>query len=145
MTSDANILGTLIKVLKSGTMSPMLTRAVLEAIRALKAGDLDLAYQITACKSHICGNLGQNHRTYAFREDHAANEKKLGDSLYGILDGIHFQLAMMLHKIPSGMMVVSSSPQGGAVEEMRHVGEHPIVKRIAYESAQCARRAGARA
>ena len=142
MSSDANILGTLIKVLKSGTMSPMLTRAVLETVKAIKEGDIDLAYQITACKSHICGDLDQNHRTYAFREDRAANEKKLGNSIYGILDGTHFHLAMKLHKIPSGMMVFGG---GHVVEEMKHNGKHPIVKRIAFESAQCARRSSMKA
>jgi len=139
-----NILGTLTKVLKSGTMSPMLTRAVLETVKAIKEEDIDLAYQITACKSHICGKLNHWPRKYAFREDFAANEKALGNSIYCIMDGIHFQLAMRVDKMPSGMVVFGDTPRGIVGEEMKSSGTHPIVKRVIFEKARCAREAGLR-
>lgn len=147
MISNKTLMTDLTKILKIGTMSPMLREAVSETLKAVKAGDLDLAYQITVCKSHICGKLDHQPRKYAFREDHVANEKALGNSIYCILDGIHFQLAMRLDQMPSGMMVLSGTPRGMGIvkEEMKSSGTHPIVKRIIFESNQNARRAGMRA
>jgi hypothetical protein len=136
----------LAKALKVGKMSPMLRKAMEETLKAMKAKNTDLAYQITACKSLICQSGHKFVRKYAFHEDRAANDKALGYSLYCMLDGIHFELAMRAHQMPSGMMVLSSTPKGGCVmESMKSSGAHPIVKRIAFEKARTAREAGLRA
>jgi hypothetical protein len=142
MISNKTLMTDLTRILKIGTMSPKLREAVSETLKAVKAKDLDLAYQITVCKSLICGKLDHQPRRNAFREDHAANEKALGNSIYCIMDGIHFQLAMLLDKMPSGMMIFGGSPKGFVREEMKSSGTHPIVKRVIFEKARCAREVG---
>ena len=121
----------------------MLRQAIKESV---KAGDLDLAYQITACKSYIVGHLRKMPgRDDAFREAATANEKALGRDVYSILDGVHFSLAMKVGNIPSGMLVIGHTRDGRTMgEQMAHMGEHPIVQRIKYEDEECARRARAR-
>lgn len=119
----------LTKALKKGTMSPTLRAAITATVKELDKGNLNLAYQITACKSLVIGEIDPTDKMYAFQEDQAANEKALGNSLYCILDGIHFQIAMTTNQMPSGMMLLSAHGS----TEMKHEGTHPIVKKIIAE------------
>lgn len=128
---------TLTKILKKGTMNQNLRDAVTATVEALDQKNIKLAYQLTACKSFICGVLNPKDKKHAFQEDSAANEKALGQDLYCILDGIHFDLAMRVNQMPSGMMSMSA---GGRVTEMKHEGTHPIVQRMLDEhKALCTR------
>lgn len=135
-----NVLSTLQDILDKGRMSVTLRKAVAATASAIEAGDYELAYQISACKSLVCGEMdtGRNRQDH-FREDGDANEKALGGSIYMLLDGVHFKLAMKVGKLSSGMMVVSRSPEGLSMEEMRHEGEHPIVRRIQSENRRIAK------
>ena len=123
-------------------MSFMLREAIIATKQALIDGDLSLAYQLSAVKSFITGVLNPKDKRHAFQEDNDANEKILGNSLYCILDGIHFRLAMTIGEMPSGMMVVSAFQSGAlATEEMKRKGDHPIIKRMDYEHNAIRRRA----
>lgn len=126
---------TLKMILSKGRMSPLLKEAVSETVKAIDAGELRLAYQISACKSLVVGVLRfKDGSDYAFRESDRLNRKALGESVYALLDGVHFRLAMMLNELPSGMMACGRSPQGVVVQQMRHIGTHPIVERIKLET-----------
>jgi len=120
-------------------MSATLGKAVAATIEAIEAGDLELAYQISACKSLVCGemNTGRNRQNH-FREDGDANKGALGSSVYSLLDGIHFRLAMRIGKLSSGMMMFSTGPEGVSMREMRNEGDHPIVRRIKLEKRRIA-------
>lgn len=124
-----NIKSTLNKILQKGVMNPTLREAVTATIEALSKENYALAYQITACKSHIIGVIDSENKKDTFQEDEAANEKIFESNLYSILDGIHHEIAHRIHKIPSGMVVFSAN---GSME-MQHKGTHPIVKRIIAE------------
>lgn len=123
------IISNLKDILERGVMSPMLKEAVSSAIKALENNDLELAYQITACKSLIVGDIDPKITRNAFQEDGEANEKTFGSCLYSILDGIHFELAVLSEELPSGITLLSKT---GRVE-MVHEGEHPVIKRILQE------------
>lgn len=135
------IINTLQRCLTKGTMSPRLREAVASAKQALEAKDLELAYQLTAVKSFITGDSikPKELKRYSFQEDQKANERALGNSIYHILDGIHFRLAMNLEKLlPSGMTVaglgLTLTSRRLVSQEMKHKGVHPIVRRIQWES-----------
>ena len=117
------------RILTTAVMSPMLKKAVSATIEALKNKDLKLAHQITACKSYVVGEIDTKDTEHAFQEDEAANKKALGDSLYSILDGVHFEIAMAADEMPSGIVALSTR---GATS-MRHKGTHPVVQRIIDE------------
>lgn len=117
------------RILDKGTMSPMLQQALVAIAGALTKGDIDLAYQLSACKSFISGILNPKDKMHAFQEDDKTNEKTLGNGIYSILDGIHFQLAMEADRIPSGMLIMSA----GDSIEMKRQGTHPIIKRMTRE------------
>lgn len=146
MGDTKSIIGTLQRVLKHGKMSVMLKKAVSESIKALKAGDINLAYQITACKSYIVGYMRKMRgHDDEFRESVRLNNKILGGSIYSILDGVHFRLAMMVGDIPSGMSVFEATRDGRVtIQEMRHKGTHPVVERIKFEEVESERRATVR-
>lgn len=103
--------------------------AIKSTIKAIEENDLELAYQLTACKSLISG-WNCDKKICFFREDTEANRKKLGVSVYSKLDDIHHDLACIVGLLPSGMAMFSSD---GTVHGMKSVGTHPIVKRIAFE------------
>lgn len=128
------ILKTLKGIQDKARMSVTLQKAVSEVAKAVEANDLELAYQISACKSLICGMMqtGRN-RQNLFREDDEANKQALGKSVYCLLSGIHFQLAMKINKLSSGMMVFSYSPEGINMQQMKNEGDHFIVRRIKSE------------
>jgi hypothetical protein len=123
-------------ILKKGVMSPMLKQAVEAIIIALNDKNLNLAYQLSVVKSFITGVLDPKDKVHAFQENCTANEKLFGEGndIYSLLDGIHFSLAMKVDKMPSGMMIMSGTPQGNVnVTEMKRIGSHPIIKRIKAE------------
>jgi len=125
-----NWIPTLNKILRKARISPNLCIAIDSTIKALEAKDLDLAYQITACKSLIIGSLEPKNKQYAFQEDHAYNKARLKDSVYGLLDGIHHDIAWQINKMPSGQVMALSN---GKICEMTPTGIHPVVKRIKLE------------
>lgn len=120
------------KILDKAIISPRLKVAVSETIKALEEKDWDLAYQITAVKSYICGVVNPKDKTHAFQEDHAANEKALTASVYMILDIMHHDIAFALDEMPSGMMALSRSGVRSMSWTMAK-GTHPIVRRIKWE------------
>jgi hypothetical protein len=98
---------TLNKILAKAKMSPDLRNAVIELRNAIKSGNKIMAYELSAVKSFIGGDL-KTPSTYRFREDMDYNEKALGSSVYSLLDSVHFHIAMKTQKIPAGMMVFSA-------------------------------------
>lgn len=127
----------LFKILDTATISDQLFEAVKESILAIEKGDIDLAMELTAVKSLICGE-GVDPIVYHFREDTEHNRSTLGRSVYMILDSIHHDLAFKLGKIPSGMMILTGD---GMRERSKTERQHPIVKRIQEERAVIRRRA----
>ena len=129
------------KILKKGIISPRLREAVEAMVQALKDKDLNLAYQLSACKSHITGIINPKNKTYAFQEDHNNNKKALTASVYEILDFFHHDMAWAINAMPSGMVMLSSN---GRMSEMKPKGTHPIVRRVQFEHRQCMKRAAER-
>ena len=111
-----------------GRTSPWLLKALTAIIEALATKDLNLACQLTAVKSHICGDMAIER--YAFREDSEYNEKALGHSLYVMLDIIHHDIAWKLDTIPSGMVIVRREGiQDFQLKKIRH----PVLNQIRKE------------
>jgi hypothetical protein len=126
------------KALKMATITPKLREAIIAILKALEDKDLNLIYQLSACKGLICGKMSvATTRTHAFREDDEHNEKVLGNSLYGILDALNHDVAIKIHQIPAGMMVVDSRSR--TISEMKNKGTHPIIKRILLEKRNIAK------
>jgi hypothetical protein len=125
---------TLKRILAKARISPMLQTAVEATIRALEAKDLALAYQLTACKSHITGSLEPQNKQYAFQEDQEFNKTQLKRSVYDLLDDIHHDIAWKLDAMPSGVVVVGVF-KGNVLraQEMEPAGTHPVIKRIKFE------------
>lgn len=113
-----------------GIISPMLFEATIETLVAIKAQNWTLAYQLTAVKSYIVGEINPKDKKNAFQEDQVANDKSLKNSVYLILDRMHHDLAFALEELPSGMMTLSSN---GQVHSMKSIGSHPIIMRIKKE------------
>jgi hypothetical protein len=121
-------------ILKKAVISPMLKTAIENTIEAIKSKDLNLAYQITAVKSFITGEINPKDKSHAFQENCEKNEKILGNSVYSILDGIHHDLAFRNGSIPSGMMMFGVAKDGKKVcNEFKAQGMHPIIKRMKVE------------
>lgn len=125
-----SLITTLNKILSKGVMSPKLKEAVEAILEAVKAGDIKLATNLSAVKSYITGVLDPKDKTHAFQEEQYINEKTLGNSIYCLMDGINFQLAMSIKEMPAGMMLVSANKP---VEEFKIKGTHPIIKCILKE------------
>lgn len=121
---------TLKKILEKAVISPMLRQAVQASIEALKAGDKHLACKLTACKSLVTGKIDPDDKRNAFQEDGDTNEKIFDTSVYSLLDGIHFNLAMELKEMPAGMSVYSSE---GCQERPKDTGDHPVLQRMQEE------------
>lgn len=125
------------KALKKGIISNKLKEAILAILEAFKTKDLNLIYQLSACKSLTCGGMSDStDKVHAFREDHDHNVKILGRSMYSILDALNHDVAIKIHQIPASMMIVSSK---GYVSEMKNKGTHPIIKRILFEKRNIAK------
>lgn len=128
--------------LLKGKMSEMLRLAIKDAADAVKAGDLRLAYHLTACKSFVVGTLRKRkdeRHAYAFRESRRLNTGILGASIFQLLDGIHHDLAYALDEFPSGMVIYRGGPRGWVVEQMSHKGDHPVIERMKAEEAEIKR------
>lgn len=106
---------------KQARVSPDLKEAIDETIKALERGDVELAYELSAVKSLICGGMDVDPKVNHFREDNDYNEKKLGYSVYRELDGIHHDLASDVGRMPSGMTVITSR---GIVERKKPTRRH---------------------
>lgn len=117
------------KILEEASISKMLRTAIEETIKALKEKNYELAFQLTGCKSYIIGEINSEIETYAFREDSKRNERVLKNSVYSILDGIHYDLAIKIDKMPSGMNVFTSK----GINSFTIQGDHPIIKRMRFE------------
>jgi hypothetical protein len=117
-------------ILNKGIISPRLRYAIEEILKALNANNWELAYQLTAVKSLITGVINPKDKVQAFQEDHEANEKILGNSVYSILDHIHHDIAFGLDEMPSGSKTLHAN---GKTSEFKAKGIHPIVRRIQYE------------
>ncbi|MCK9593937.1 MAG: hypothetical protein M0Q91_18200 [Methanoregula sp.] len=115
-------------------MTDAVRDAVIEIKESIQSGDYGLAADVSTVKSFICGKmvLADPHNYCRFREDHEANEKVLGRSIYEILDGIHFDLAMATDTIPSGMMIVNSQ-RGITVRPYVKRSKSQTLRRIAAE------------
>jgi hypothetical protein len=126
------------KALKLATITQKLREAIIAILKAFEDKDLNLIYQLSACKGLICGEMSASvDKINAFREDDKHNEKVLGNSLYSILDAINHDVAIQIHQIPSGMMIVDSRSK--IVSEMKNKGTHPIIKRILLEKRNIAK------
>jgi len=125
----------LIYVLKTGKMSGMLYAAIQGIIEALSNDDLNLAFNLSACKSYIVSEINESDTTHAFQEDSEFNEKKFGNSLYGSLDDLNHQLAAKLNAIPAGAYIVTGSNKGLTFKSgMKEIsGSHPVIQRIREE------------
>ena len=124
------------KILESAIISEPLKNAVKETILALEEGDTELAFELTAVKSLICGE-GADPEVNHFRENTQQNRSTLGRSVYALLDSIHHDLAFELSKIPSGMMILSAN---GMREKAESEKQHPVITRIQEERAVIRRR-----
>ncbi len=129
-TTESN-LKALNLILKKGKISEPLNEAVVSIIKAIKQNNVLLATDISSVKSLVSGSMNSKRGCYPYREDHDYNEKHLGNSVYSILDGIHFAYAIKSDKLPSGMVIFSSGgmTQGGKITEL----EHPVVEKINAE------------
>ena len=122
------------KIQAKALISPKLGEAVSEIQKAIEAKNWELAYQLTAVKSHVCSSLDVEKK-YAFREDREANNKTLKASVYSILDCMHYDIAFSSGETPSGRMIVGRRATGQLVmAQMQMKGIHPIVRRMQLES-----------
>jgi hypothetical protein len=128
-----NDLSSLELILKNADMSSDLINAVIELRDALKRKNYRLAYEVSAVKSFIVD--GKPSTRNKFAENSKLNEKKIGDSLYGYLDALHYKISFNLMKkdptiIPSGMMIVTA---GGIRQKGQIPATSPTLKRIRLE------------
>ena len=123
------------KARDKAVMSPHLKTAVKETINAINKGKCDLAYELSAVKSYITGDINYEPKKNHFREDSDKNKKMLkGRDLYSLLDSIHHDIAFSQDKIPSGMMLFTS--EGKMHHKGKPVVSHPIVKMMRAEQKQ---------
>lgn len=119
---------TLQRVIAKGTVSEELKTAIEELIAALNRRDLRLAYELSGVKTITSGLMTLSHphpgEDY-FREDSDRNKSVLGSSVYSILDGFHFKLAMLVGKMPAGMMEFRA---GGVLQKGAIVGDSPTLR-----------------
>ncbi len=118
-------------ILKKGKISEPLNEAVVSIIEAIKQNNVLLATDLSSVKSLVSGSMNPKHDHYPYKEDNDYNEKHIGNSVYSILDGIHFAYSVKSDKLPSGMTIFSSGgiTHGGKITEL----EHPVVKKINAE------------
>ncbi len=119
------------EILEKSKISDQLNEVVISIIEAIEKDDFLLATDLSSVKSLVSGSIRKEHADYPYREHSEYNEKHLGNSVYSILDGIHFAYSMRSDKMPSGMMIISSGgvTHGGKITEL----EHPIVQKINAE------------
>lgn len=119
-------------LLKKAKMNNNLKKAIEETIKALNKNDIELAYELSAVKSFVSGEMNSTHN---FTEDADYNYAIFGKrDVYSILDYIHHELAYMADKMPSGMMAFTSG--GGMYEKGMSEKKHPIIKIMEKERAK---------
>lgn len=121
---------TLKNILEKAALSPMLRQAVEASLEALRSGDIHLACKLSACKSLVIGEINPDDTRNAFQEDNDINKRLFQQSVYSLLDGIHFDLAMKLNEMPAGMSLYSAN---GHQERPKDTGEHPVLQRMMAE------------
>jgi hypothetical protein len=100
--SIPEIMTELKRVKSKARMTAPLEAAIVETIKALSSGNIVLARDVSAVKSYIHYYMGT--KGGHFGEDAEYNTQVLGDTVYAILDNIHYQLSMKTMSIPSGMV-----------------------------------------
>lgn len=134
---------TLDNILSKAKMSPDLRNAIIELKEALRKKDIIRAYEVSAVKSYIYTRMGIEKRKQChFTENGEYNSKVLGmdgRDVYGILDNIHFDLAMKAGKIPAGMMIFSA---GGIKQKGFPVGRSKTLELIRKEHERIHREVG---
>lgn len=125
------IISELKTILKKAKINANLKKAIEETIKALNKDDLELAYELSAVKSFVSGDL--KAKCY-FREDDDYNNVHLGESVYSILDGIHHELAFKTGGIPSGMMILTS--RGIIHKKEKAKKKHPVITMMEKERAK---------
>jgi len=129
-TKESN-LKSLNKILEKGKINDGLRKAVEAIIEAVKKDDVLLACELSSVKSLVSGSMNPKFDHYPYKEDNDYNKKHVGNSVYSILDGIHFAYSMKADRMPSGIMVISTE----GTEHAKHTdnSNHPIVKQINAE------------
>jgi len=133
------------KYIKYARVTPDLRSAMVELRAALMRGNRDLAYELSAVKSHVAGGRGEEvvdvglAKKYPFVEASGYNERVLGRNVYVFLDTLHFDLAMSSGKLPAGMMVVEAE---GIRQKGVPVGKSPTLVKIRRETERTKKEAG---
>lgn len=120
-------------ILKSAKISQALKNAVMEIRAAIAKGDYAHAADVSSVKSFITGYMTPTDpKNFKFNEDHEFNRKRLGDSVYSILDNMHHDLAFATGSMPSGMMAFHSD---GTMESRKpaRAKKSPTLTEIARE------------
>jgi hypothetical protein len=134
---------------REAVVSPDLRAAIVEAERAMKAGNYALAEDLTAVKSYVTGSYPPHGggtvtpfteadslaRGDHFWEDGIANEEKFGETVYGILDSMTHELSIHSGNIPAGAVILTS-PEVGKItmhERGQPVGESPTLRLMREE------------
>lgn len=118
------------EILEKAIISDPLRFAVTEIVKALMVEDMNLAYQLSSVKSFICGGMDVDQDVHNFCENHKHNENILGRSVYGLLDTLHFEIAMNEGKLGSGTYIVGLN---GIVGKPLPTEDHPTLERIRFE------------
>jgi hypothetical protein len=138
--SNIEIFVKLNTILSKAEISPDLRNAVMELKEALRKKDIVRAYEVSAVKSFICTSMGERRCSGShFTENGEYNKKVLGmggRGVYGILDNIHFDLAMKAGKIPAGMMIFSAE---GIKQKGSPIGKSRTLELIRKEQMQTER------
>jgi len=103
------------KILTKAVISKELKDAVIELKAAIEAENYSLAADLSVVKSFVCIRMNPKSSRSHFCEDAETNDRVLGNNVYSILDGMHFDLAMVTHTQPSGIVVVS----GNGIEQRK--------------------------
>jgi len=135
-------------ILKNAKITDALKNAIIELKDALKKKDYNKAYELSAVKSFIVHTLKPSKR-HNFREDAKFNEKKLGNDIYGYLDGLHHKISLNLMKrgrevIPSGAMIIGKTTEGLVIQQkgLPPKGmKSPTLERIKFERKEIEREA----
>jgi len=118
-------------ILKKGKMNSNTKTAIREIIKAIKKGDYELAFELSAVKSVLSGVMNTEQ---TFTEDDEYNKSMFGKDIYSILDFLHHDLAFG-GRIPSGMIIGTST--GHLYEKPPSTLKHPIVIMIEKEKKKC--------
>jgi hypothetical protein len=125
ITEDIRILE---NILKKGKMNDNTRYAIKEIVKALKKGDDELAYELSAFKSQITGVINEDD-DHTFQEDMDYNKSIFGRDIYSLVDTIHHNLSYG-GRLPSGMQAFTLN---GVYEKQPSKIKHPIITMIEEE------------